>query len=121
MTLPDRLAITSVRVERRGAHDHVHIHVDGKLSGTLVVDAGDGWAFSAKLQGLGAAEEWLVKDFNVLYRAARAVVNTEPDARGNVDGGRADHLERQIARLRPAYEMTENVLLHGRAHEKEGD
>ena len=49
--------ITSVQVEKRGAHQHVRVWIDGKLSGTLVVGAGECWDLLCLLEdgaGLGA-------------------------------------------------------------------
>lgn len=43
--------ISSVKIETRGAHEHVHIWVRGQLVGTLVVSPGDGDRIKQALLG----------------------------------------------------------------------
>lgn len=62
--------------------------------------------------------DWLVKDFNVLYRAARALADA---CQGRGDGRPYPPLmalEAQLARLRPAFESTE--AMRGRTVEGDG-
>ena len=51
--------ITSTKVAARGGHDHVSIWIDGKLAGTLVVDAGDGERLREMLALVAAVTEGL--------------------------------------------------------------
>lgn len=52
---------------------------------------------------------WFVKDFSVLYRTAKRLVEREPDARGNTPDSDFEALERQIERLKPAFDHCESV------------
>jgi hypothetical protein len=59
-------------------------------------------------------DEWLIKDFNALYRAAQRLVTVEPDLRGNVDFAPFDALDALVTRLAPAFTLTESVRSHAR-------
>lgn len=50
--------ITSVRVETKGAHDHVSVWVQGALTGTLVVGADQGEQLRQRLLD-GSCKAWL--------------------------------------------------------------
>ncbi len=52
---------------------------------------------------------WLVKDFNILYRTAKRLIEREPDARGNTPDSDLEDLEATLEHLKPAFEMTESV------------
>lgn len=106
--------ITSVRVkEADGGHDAVLIWVDGKLSGELLVDIGDGEKLAqllrVKAMVAGQEPHWLVKDFNVLYRCALAFSDA---CMGKGDGKPYrphEALKLQLERLKPAFTDTEEV------------
>jgi hypothetical protein len=155
--MADLPPITRILIETIGAHEHVSVWFGGKLSGTIVVDAGQGDDLKGLLEmgatmkaqaqqiapmvaeskgdtdvavqiqlamnslvagmlGLPTMEDvmamarvsrdssWLVKDFNVLYRVA-----DETTAAMAVEGYVAHDLATQLARLKPAYELTESV------------
>jgi hypothetical protein len=90
--------ISSVKVETKGAHEHVHIWVRGQLVGTLIMSQGDG----ARMKAALGDPSWLVKDFHVLYHVAE-VEAVQAQLDGYDTANRRD-LSRQLARLRPALE-----------------
>lgn len=105
------MKITSVKVDTDGVFDHVCIYVDGEPVGTLCADAGEGEKLASLLRvqtmASGAEPHWLVKDFNVLYRCASAVV-----VPGNVHEfgvAAVEALKFQLDRLKPAFTDTEEV------------
>jgi hypothetical protein len=105
------MKITSVMVLQVGGHETVSVFVDGKLTGVLMVDIGEGEKLASllrvKAMATGAEPSWLVKDFNVLYRAALAF--------SEACAGRGDarpyplhlDLQAQLKRLEPAFQETE--------------
>jgi len=50
--------VTSVRVERNGGHDHVHVWNRGAKSGILIVNAGDGDKLKRRLLGEKVDGTW---------------------------------------------------------------
>ncbi len=106
------MKVTQIVVIEQGAHEHVGVWLDGKLSGTLVVSAGESDALRAILIGqlkrdAKADPHWLYKDFNVLYRVLANLV-------GQVDSNGFDQMalptaKAQLARLEPAFTDTEEV------------
>lgn len=52
---------------------------------------------------------WFVKDFHVLYKTAKQLIDREPDARGNTPDSDFEDLERQLERLKPAFDHCEAV------------
>lgn len=106
--------ITSVRVELRGAHEHVSVWVRGQLVGNLIVGIGDGDRMQAVLLGMGSGADphWLVKDFHILYRLTERLV-ADLDAEKVTDLG---WIRLQLQRLAPAFEECEAVrrMLTGR-------
>lgn len=110
--------ITQVAIVPGGGHDHVTVHIAGKCVGTLVVGAGEGKALAdLLLRAEDEAESWLVKDFNVLYRATQRFSEACHGRGQNGEGPypAQQDLDMQLARLRPAYEMTEGVRVEARA------
>jgi len=108
--------ISSVTVERVGGRDHVTVFVLGKCSGTLVVNAGQGAQLASAVRdgsGLDPVESWVVKDFNVLYRAADRLVQRMPSIVDETVQDELDWLGAQLARLAPAFEMTETIRKGG--------
>ncbi len=106
--------VSSVVVHTEGAHEAVNVWLRGAHVGKLLVGKGQGEALRAVLlsehaQPSRSPDEWLIKDFNVLYRAAWAAMTAEPDARGNVDEALFDALDAQLLRLKPAFDLTEGV------------
>lgn len=98
--------ITSVKVERRFGYDFVHVWVDGKLSGALMVDLGEGEKLAqllrVKAMAAGQEPHWLAKDFNVLYRVAmQSIYHPSPET--------LKALGLQLERLKPAFTDTEEV------------
>ncbi len=105
--------ISSVRRETKGAHEHVTVFIEGRNVGTLVCGQGEGARLELLLGASPlpprAPDEWLIKDFNVLYRAARRF-SEACYGRGD-EGPYAPHqdLAAQLDRLRPAYDLTDGV------------
>lgn len=96
-----------------GAHDEVSVWVDGKLSGLLRTDIGEGEKLASllRVKAMLAGQEphWLTKDFNVLYRCALAFSDA---CLGKGDGkpwGPHQALQAQLERLKPAFTDTEEV------------
>lgn len=52
---------------------------------------------------------WLVKDFHVLYKTAKQLIERECDARGNTPDSDFEDLEQQLKRLEPAFIACEAV------------
>ncbi len=116
--------VSSVVVHTEGAHEAVNVWLRGAHVGKLLVGKGQGEPLRNLLllehsrvgqeiigarQPSRSPDEWLIKDFNVLYRAAWAAMTAEPDARGNVDEALFDALGAQLLRLKPAFDLTEGV------------
>lgn len=121
-------AITQIEVRpARGAHEEVAVWVDHKLVGVLTVGEGEGrWLAEVLQQGNDLAQlrqtaaehlreaacvsseaPWLVKDFNVLYRAADGALQ-----QAVLDLYTCEHMRdlgRQLERLAIAFEMTETI------------
>jgi hypothetical protein len=89
--------VTSVKVESRGGHEHVSIWVRGQLVGRLVVGPGDG----ERMRQAFGDPSWLVKDFTVLYRAAKEA--SDRALLGGYDTPEMRDLGRQVRRLSPAF------------------
>jgi hypothetical protein len=90
--------ISSVKVETKGAHEHVSIWVRGQLVGKLVTGPFDGERIKAAL--LGANVPSLALEFHVLYHLTARLVSDL--ARGReVD---LDELIDQLRRLRPTFD-----------------
>ncbi len=94
-----------------GAHDEVSVWVDGKLSGLLRTDIGEGEKLASllRVKAMLAGQEphWLTKDFNVLYRAADGAA-----VQACLDGYLTAHMRGlllQLERLKPAFTDTEEV------------
>ena len=67
----------------------------------------------------GFDDSWLVKDFNVLYRAARMLADNALDLKG-VRGPALAFLIAQLERLQPAFTGTEEVRAYLREKQERG-
>lgn len=105
--------ITQIVRTTVGGHEQMSIWVDHKLVGTLTLGLGDGEGMEALLKKkpvLDVSKEphWLYKDFNVLYRVALDV--SESDVRPTAEcPPPLRNLRAQLDRLAMAFQDTEEV------------
>lgn len=108
------MKVTQIVVEPVGAHEVVRVWIDRKLAGELTVGLGEGDQVAKLLKGFGKLDvskepHWLYKDFNVLYRCAKALADA---CMGRGDGRPyppLQALEAQLDRLLPAFTDTEEI------------
>jgi hypothetical protein len=89
--------VTSVKVEKIGAHEHVRVWVRGQLAGSLVVGIGDG----ERMRQAFGDPSWLVQDFHALYNAAFDVSESVVEPGRETPPQRV--LRAQLRRLSPAF------------------
>ncbi len=111
--------ISSVRRETKGAHEHVTVFIEGRNVGTLVCGQGEGARLelllgASPLPPRQAPDEWLIKDFNVLYRVTRDLLRCVGNGDESTTARALNAVAGQLTRLRPAFDLTEGVRLAAR-------
>ncbi len=113
--------VSSVVIHIEGAHEAVNVWLRGAHVGKLLVGKGQGEALRNLLllehsrvgrgiiEGERHCDEWLIKDFNVLYRVTRDLLLCVGAGDESTTARALNAVASQLERLRPAYTLTEGV------------